>query len=142
MYKVTCKIRKLDAVIVSAWILRWSFHLWFHLGSVCNINIDYIHFLPGFCIQTVHLKQNQRAQRDIGTSLCRQRNLLLYHLHLFMCRSTVSVTMSTYNRGINFGFQPRILKQLLISKPLNSGKLENNRKHNHQKRKVHYKSYH
>lgn len=44
-------------------------HLRLHLASFCNINIDYVHLLPGFCIQTVYLKQNHRAQLDTGTNL-------------------------------------------------------------------------
>lgn len=48
-------------------------HLRLHLAPVRNIDIDYIHLLPGFCIQTVYLKQNHRAQLVAGTSLSQIR---------------------------------------------------------------------
>lgn len=47
-------------------------HLRLHLASFSNINIDYIHLLPGLSIQTVRLKQNQRPQLDTGRTICRQ----------------------------------------------------------------------
>lgn len=68
MDEVTQKVRDLVAAIVSMWILFELFNLWLHLASVRDINIDYIHLLPGFCIQTMYLKQKHRAQLDTGTN--------------------------------------------------------------------------
>lgn len=37
-------------------------HLGLHLASICNVDVDYIYFLPSLCVQTMHLEQKYGAQ--------------------------------------------------------------------------------